>query len=813
LISKSWLARYCQSGLSILLILVGVIAGKGSDRTFAQVVADPSLGTKVTPNGTTLGITGGTTVGDTNLFHSFSDFIVRTDEIVNFLNSSTINNIFVRVTGRNPSDIQGILTAQGEANLFLISPKGIVFGQNARLDIGGSFIGTTANVIQFPGGGEFSMTSPVNPANPLLKVNPSALLFNQIAASPISVKAFSGLFPGREHSLVLVGGDVNLQRTVLKTAGGRIELGGLSGKGTVGLNIDGNNFRLSFPEEVQRADISIDDGSRVTADGAGGSIQLQGRRISVTGFSSITAITLDLDYLIVVVTPSGFIDINRVTMVDPRSGTLVVNASESVELVDDSGLQTITENIGDAGNLSVETGRLILKDGAQITGSTSPNSQGRGGKLSITARDSIYVSGILQGRAPSGLFAVTEGAGDAGELKIETGQLIVQDGGQVAASTLGQGRGGNLSITARDSIKVIGTKREPTTTGLFVGTRSAGDAGKLEIETGQLIVQDGAQVSAAAFPNSTGQGGSIIIKAGELNVLNNGAITVSSQGANKAGDLEINARSVKLDNQGWLIGQAKSGNGGNITLNLQDLLLLSANSQISTTAGTAQQGGDGGNITINVPNGFIVAKPNENSDITANAYDGKGGTITINAIKIFGIAPLTRQDLERLRPKDFNPRRLATNDITAISQTSPNLSGIVKINTLDADPYQGIVKLPGVPVDTQVSQVCQTRTPQNQSSFTITGRGGLPPNPRTEPLSSDAVQVDWVTLKPMGENPVNTNVSTQATNPTPAPIVEAQGWVKNAQGEIVLTAYAPTTTPSNSWQKPVQCSTDQSTTK
>ncbi|MCC5617391.1 filamentous hemagglutinin N-terminal domain-containing protein [Nostoc sp. CHAB 5836] len=795
-----------------MLILVGVIVGKGSDRTFAQVVADPSLGTKVTPNGTTLDITGGTTVGDTNLFHSFSDFIVRTDEIVDFLNSSTINNIFVRVTGRNPSDIQGILKAQGKANLFLLSPKGIVFGQNARLDIGGSFIGTTANVIQFPNGGEFSMTSPVNPANPLLKVNPSALLFNQIAASPISIQAFNPLSPGREHSLVLVGGDVNLQRTVLSTAGGRIELGGLNGKGTVGLNIDGNNFRLSFPEEVQRADISIDDASRVTADGGGGSIQLQGRRVSVTGGSTITAITLDLDFLTVVVTPSGFVDINRVTMVDPRSGTLVVNASESVELVDQSGLQTTTDNIGDAGDLSIETGRLILKDGSQITVSTSPLSQGRGGRLSITARDSIYVSGIASKRNPSGLYAVTEGAGDAGELKIETGQLIVEDAGQVAASTRGQGRGGNLSITARDSIKVIGTK-DGIPSGLFVGTRSAGDAGELKIETGQLIVQNEAQVSASTFPNSTGQGGSIIIKAGELNVLNNADITVSSQGANKAGDLEINARSIKLDNQSNLIGQAKSGNGGNITLNLQDLLLLSANSQISTNAGTAQQGGDGGNITINAPNGFIVAKPNENSDITANAYDGKGGTVTINAIKIFGIAPLTRQDLERLRPKDLNPRRLATNDITAISQTSPNLSGIVQINTLDADPYQGLINLPAVPVDTQVSQACQAPTAQNQSSFTVTGRGGLPPNPRTEPLSSDAVQVDWVTLKPMGENPVNTNVSTQATSPTPAPIVEAQGWVKNAQGEIVLTAYAPTTTPSNSWQKPVQCSTAQSTTK
>ena len=726
---RSWFGHGYHLGLSGLVILVGAIGIQGGLRTSAQVTPDPSVGTQVERiDDTTVNITGGTTVGNTNLFHSFSNFSIKSDETVNFPDAPNINNILVRVTGRNPSDIQGTIQSEGKANFFLMNPNGIIFGQNAALNINGSFIGTTASAIQFPGGGEFSMTSPVNPLNPLLSVNPSAFLFNQIPSQPVKPIQVNEalLFVPESQSLVLLGGDVNLETAILYAPDGRIELGGLAGRGTVGLNIDNNNFRLSFPEGVARADVSVSNRttvSAVTGESAGG-IQIQGRR--VTFDSSDVAVN---------------------TVVSKSGGTLGVNASELVEVLGGSRLLTETTSSGTAGELRIETGRLIVQDGSYISASTS-------GKEST-------------------------------------------------------GGGGTLFVNARDSIQLIGTSpiiegEKPIPSGLFTVTQGAGNAGNLNIETGQLIVQDGAQVSASTSAESTGEGGSIIVKTGELNVLNNADITVSSQGTNKAGDLEITARSIKLDDQGKLIGQANSGDGGNITLNLQDLLLLRRNSEISTSAGTRGAGGNGGNITINVPDGFIVAQPNENSDITANAYDGKGGTVKINATKIFGIAPLTTEDLKRLRPTDLDPRQLQTNDITAISQTRPNLSGIVEINTLDVDPNRGLINLPAVPVDTKVSQGCQALTAQNQSSFTIAGRGGLPPNPRTEPLTPDAVQLDWVTLNSKGENRVSTN-STQADSSSPAPIVEAQGWVINAKGEVVLTADAPTALPHSSWLTPASC--------
>ena len=544
-----------------------------------------------------------------------------------------------------------------------------------------------------------------------------------------------------------------------------------------------------------------------------------------------------------------------------QGGNLTVTATDSVEVIGvGSGLFTQTFGVGDAGDSTINTRRLSVQDGAQVL--TASRGQGKGGNLFVAASDLVELQGTgissINGQQfPSALFTQTENVGDAGNLTINTRQLIVGNGAQISTASFGQGKGGEIEVKATEAVNVFGFGINKTASGLFSRTTQGGQGGNIIINTNAFRVADngvidartfgegnagnitvnantleavnGGQILANAFIGSSGFAGDITINATDRVTISgsapfkrlvrssagsvedesvNSGLFVSSQGSGRAGKLQVGSPLIRLDNRGEITAETASGNGGDITLHDLDLLLLSGHSQISATAGTNQQGGNGGNITINAPDGFIVAKPNENSDITANAYNGKGGTVTINATKIFGIASLTSEDLKRLRPTDSDPRHLETNDITAISQTRPNLNGIVEINTLDVDPDRGLlINLPAVPVDTQVSQVCQGRTAQNQSNFTITGRGGLPRNPY-DLLSPNAVLVDWVTLDPRGENPVSTDVSTQATSPTPAPIVEAQGWVRNAKGEIVLTANAPTTTLHSSWQKPANCRSD-----
>ncbi|OKH51636.1 hypothetical protein NIES2101_17875 [Calothrix sp. HK-06] len=272
----------------------------------AQIVADETLPTpsnvqQSQDNTQLIEIEGGTRAGN-NLFHSFSKFSVPSDTTAFFKNSADVQNILTRVTGNTRSDINGIIKANESANLFLINPNGIIFGPNARLDIGGSFIGSTANAIGFGSLGNFSATNPEAPS-PLLTINPSALLFSQIAAAPIQNNSTAllaqsdpagftvkGLRVPDGKSLLLVGGNISMEGGQLNAYGGRVELGGLAASGFVGLNVDGDNLSLNFPASSTRADISLTNGAAVYVEAAnGGDIAVNARDLEVTSGSVLSA--------------------------------------------------------------------------------------------------------------------------------------------------------------------------------------------------------------------------------------------------------------------------------------------------------------------------------------------------------------------------------------------------------------------------------------------------------------------------------------------------------------------------------------------
>jgi len=209
-----------------------------------------------------------------------------------------------------------------------------------------------------------------------------------------------------------------------------------------------------------------------------------------------------------------------------------------------------------------------------------------------------------------------KGTGNGGSIDVKTRVLSLTNGAQLAASCFGKGNAGNIVIDAHDKINFAGLDSD----GFYSGAFST-------VETGGV-----------------GKGGDINLNTKGLLLLNNGVITANSSGEGKAGDIQVEASSITL-NQGAIASVTLSGDGGNITLSPTNILRLRRGSQISTTAGFAQAGGNGGNITINTPNGFIVAVPNENSDISANAFTATGGKVTVNATGIYGIIPRSQEDL------------------------------------------------------------------------------------------------------------------------------------------------------------------------
>lgn len=315
----------------------------------------------------------------------------------------------------------------------------------------------------------------------------------------------------------------------------------------------------------------------------------------------------------------------------------------------------------------------------------------------------------------------------------------------VGAGSFGEGPGGTLTVNATESVQVAGTGTvgsDQVASTLFTQANSRGKAGDLNITTRSLNVRDGAGVS------------------------------VSGEGTGPAGNLAIKANSIRL-NQGRLTAETQAGSGANINLQDLDSLVMRDRSLVSARAFNEANGGD---VTIRADNGFIVTVPGENSDLIANASKGRGGNIQITTQGIFGI--------EERRAIPGN----GTNDIDASSQFGVN--GVVTINTPGVDPTQGLVNLPNEPVNVEVAQGCQTGKQKASVAFFNTGRGGLAPNPY-EPISSSKLWEDVPLPKRRAENPAG--ASSTSTEPATAPnkIVEAQGWLINEKGQVVLVAQMP----------------------
>ncbi|MDY6897043.1 MAG: filamentous hemagglutinin N-terminal domain-containing protein, partial [Cyanobacteriota bacterium] len=151
------------SGFISAAITLGIILPVNS-----QVTSDNTTNTTVNTDNNNFNILNGIQKGN-NLFHSFQEFSIPEGGSATFNNSTDVVNIINRVTGGNISNIDGLIKANGSANLFLINPSGIIFGENSRLDIGGSFLGSTASSILFEDGFNYSAID--SQQEPLLTVS------------------------------------------------------------------------------------------------------------------------------------------------------------------------------------------------------------------------------------------------------------------------------------------------------------------------------------------------------------------------------------------------------------------------------------------------------------------------------------------------------------------------------------------------------------------------------------------------------------------------------------------------------------------
>jgi filamentous hemagglutinin family protein len=922
----------------------------------AQIIPDNSLGAESSRtvahtinNLPSDRIEGGATRG-VNLFHSLRQFNVGEGRGAYFANPNGIANIFTRVTGGNPSNILGVLGVQGNANLFLLNPKGIVFGPQARLDLRGSFLASSADSVVFDNGYQFSSSNPQS--IPLLNVNiPIGLNFrenpgkiiNNSAAPALTIPQLPpgippifnnrGLAVEPGQTLALVGGDIELNQGSVTASTGQILLGSVASPGMVGLGATPFGLSLNYDKIFNFGNIEITNGSAIDTSGiGGGKVDIRGGNVNLNN-GRIYALTLgNIDGRAIDINAQQFraeggTQISTLTVGSGAGGAINIRATDSVE-TSGLGLETYrlfgiryllsglfhpfdprmllisgTTGIGNAGNITIDTGRLLMHNGTAVASNTFgtgnagnitlrvrdfdqvgsvinsgtvTGSKGAGGNISfegerLTVSDGAFLISITRDRGSSGninikasesvevlrtpagspaatLIASSASGvnGQAGDINIDTKRLIISEGGGIGLSsgsivgnqplnTTG-GRGGNLTLRGSESVTIEGISgvlangsrnasfisadanaanrggsiniSTPLLTlrgGGVISTSSLGkgDAGSITINAGRVeVIGNGGQgefnsqiqtsvgiASRVRNPNATANGGSVNLNVGQLILRNGGTLNLQALGSARAGNINVKADSISLDNQSSIDGRTASGAGANINLEARDIQLR-RESRITTDASIS----DGGNI--NIKSEILAAIPKENSDITANARSAQGGVVNINVPNVFGFTAVTREQVRgtlgltdaQFAALQVSPTSLVpTSDIAAISQSSgPALQGTVTFSSSGVNPAQGLVELPQNVVNPAALIAANPCIEGAENEFTVTGRGGLPASPN-DVLGSPEKPLPWVEPAVGGSQQVGGPLASRENIPTE--IIPAQGWVMDDTGQVTLVVY------------------------
>ncbi|MEX0269395.1 filamentous hemagglutinin N-terminal domain-containing protein [Leptolyngbyaceae cyanobacterium UHCC 1019] len=559
-------------------------------------------------------------------------------------------------------------------------------------------------------------------------------LDNTASNTPFASGISGGVgFTGRGN-----GGDISVEADSLTLTRGAGISTGTRGEGNAGsVRVKGNRIAVDGFNPSGQVPSAINSATVSRTGGNGGTVTIEANSLSVTNGALVAVSTVG----------NGNAGSVRV-----KANAIALDGTSPDGLVPSTINSTATQLAsGNGGDITLETETLSVTNGATISAGTAGT--GNGGNVRVTANEIALDGTSPDGQNSSGLLSEVEntGSGRGGDITVQTDSLSVTNGAAVSASTFGNGNAGNIRAIA-NTITLDGTN-----------------------PNGQLASRIASQVGATG----SGRGGDISVETDSLSVTNRATVSSSAFGNGSAGNLDITAHNIRLD-RGSITATSVSGDGANISLNVRDLLLLRYGSQISTTAGSDQFGGNGGNITINAPKGFIVGVKSENSDITANAFTGSGGRVNITTQGIYGL--------------QFRPRLTEFSDITASSTFGIN--GVVAINTLGIDPSRGLQQLPGGLVDpsNRIDQKCAVGSGFRRSSFTVTGRGGLPENP-FDPLQSGEDIASWVEVRSGSIPP-----SDPTQNSLPSPLIEADRVIVGKDGSVQLVASQSMAELGGSWQ-------------
>ncbi|MCP4699917.1 MAG: CHAT domain-containing protein, partial [Gammaproteobacteria bacterium] len=611
----------------------------------AEVVSDGTLGRKGPLSGPDFKIESnlGQQEGG-NLFHSFASFDLAHDETATFSGPDAVENVINRVTGGEASHIDGgLISVIPDANLYFINPAGVTFGPNAYLDVQGSLHVSSADYLRLGNFGRFDAFHPE--ASVLTAAPPAAFGFLQETPAEISERSGSLAVPNGK-TLSFVGGNLSIEgegTTFMAAPEGRINLVSVASPGEVPADMEtmadaafARFGKIKIVDTTEGMDNFNREKGSIDVSGAGGG------RIFIRGGKVI----LDNSYV--------FAD----TRGEKNGQGIEIEVEDELEL--HTGAIVSAEGVtgsGDAGNITVQAGSVILNQAAIFSTSKTP---GKPGNIHVTARDKVELSGYFF-KSSGGLSTTTNNtvSGDnGGDIVVETPLLIVADGAEIRADTRGssnagditvrvdrlrvesggqlrvnadssnsrdnKGNAGILNITARETVLISGYD-EHWRSALLGNTFTAGEGGSIVIKAPLVEVKDRGIIEAGT--KNHGKGGTVSLEVEILRVHNDAEISTKSLWNGDAGRISINARQLSLY-QGGIIKSttAQTGNGGQITIDTDTIMIRDAGSSLSTGTNGA---GPGGTINLTAAQEVRLA---DNAAIASSAEaSGDGGAVNVTA--------------------------------------------------------------------------------------------------------------------------------------------------------------------------------------
>ncbi|MBD2449873.1 CHAT domain-containing protein [Nostoc sp. FACHB-152] len=671
------------SNLALILSLLPITVKAQSITPAAD-----GTGTVVNTQGNNINISGGTLSGDqANLFHSFSKFGLDANQTANFLSQPSIQNILGRVTGGQASFINGLIRVTGgNSNLYLINPAGIVFGNNASLNVPASFTATTSDRIGFSNGWFNAIGT--NNYNALIG-SPNSFAFDSSVTSAILNQGNLAVPYG--NNLSLFGGTV-VSTGTLSAPGGNITVATVPGSSLLKLTIPGNPLSLEIqPLNSTTTNNSTTNSLPALLTGGGGDNASQ-VQVNSNGEVQLTGSGLKVENGDVVVTNAEAKNITlaanqNLTLPESQlltTGNLNLLAQNTV-IIRDSVAKNFSAIAG--GNLTIKGNQAIDVFAINHLDKTPFIS---GGDLTLISDGKISLDAHF---SSAGKFSILTSQGQAGNF-ISLVDPIISSNQDV---TFGNYTGPSLKVESRGSIsagEIVITGADtalPSSTAICGGSVSPNCVTDVQTLSSQpaLILRAGEtnilgtnfgvapivfnEVGGPSFPGNvnvtgnisfSGDGGPVIISAtGNITTQN-----IDTSNFDGSGSVNLtaggNITTQNIDTSSFQpSGLVQLAAGGSITTNdintsfaneidgaSGQVRLISGNSITSGNINTSAEGfgsdAIAGAVTLNAtstPFGSNITFNSINAQATSDTGTGQGGNVSILAngvVRGTGLIPL-----------------------------------------------------------------------------------------------------------------------------------------------------------------------------